>query len=325
MALRSSDRRGSPPVSPPGPANTRSDDLGHLPTEAGGEPGADYDLRGTAELVSAMLRTDEAVLPAVTAAAGTIAAAIEAVSERLERGGRLVYAGAGSSGRLAALDAAECESTFSAPPGQVMALVAGGIASPPLVQEAAEDDAEAGARDAHGLEIGPDDALVGVSASGRTPYVLGAVEAARAAGALTVGLVSVEGSELGRLAEHDIAVVVGPEFIAGSTRLKAGTAQKLVLNMISTISMIRLGKTFGNLMVDVAATNEKLRARVRRIVETATGEAPERVDEALEAAGGNAKVAIVSLLADVDAGTARSRLAAAGDNVRLALGEGSRS
>ena len=325
MALRSSDRQGSPPVSTPAPANTLSGDLGHLPTEAGGEPGADYDLRGTAELVSAMLRTDEAVLPAVTAAAGTIAAAIDAVSERLERGGRLVYAGAGSSGRLAALDAAECESTFSAPPGQVVALVAGGIASPPLVQEAAEDDAEAGARDAHGLEIGPDDALVAVSASGRTPYVLGAVEAARASGALTVGLVSVEGSELGRLAEHDIAVVVGPEFIAGSTRLKAGTAQKLVLNMISTISMIRLGKTFGNLMVDVAATNEKLRARVRRIVETATGEGPERVEEALEASGGSAKVAIVSLLADIDADTARTRLAAAGDNVRLALDEGSRS
>ena len=325
MALRSSDRRGSPPVSPPGPDDTLSGDLGNLPTEAGGEPGADYDLRETAELVSAMLRTDEAVLPAVTAAAGTIAAAIDAVSQRLERGGRLVYAGAGSSGRLAALDAAECESTFSAPPGQVVALVAGGIASPPLVQEAAEDDADAGARDAHELEIGPGDAVVGVSASGRTPYVLGAIEAARASGALTVGLVSVEKSELGRMAEHELAVVVGPEFIAGSTRLKAGTAQKLVLNMISTIAMIRLGKTFGNLMVDVAATNEKLRARVRRIVETATGETPARVEEALAAAGGNAKVAIVSLLADIDADSARTRLGAAGDNVRLALDEGSRS
>ena len=325
MALRSSDRQGSPPASPPGPDETLSHALGHLPTEAGGEPGADYDLRGTAELVSAMLRADEAVVPAVAAASASIAAAIDAVASRLERGGRLIYAGAGSSGRLAALDAAECESTFSATPGQVVALMAGGIASPALVQEAAEDDADAGTADARTLAIGPDDAVVGVSASGRTPYVLGAVGAARAAGALTVALVSVEGSELGRLAEHELAVVVGPEFIAGSTRLNAGSAQKLVLNMISTIAMIRLGKTFGNLMVDVAATNEKLRARVRRIVETATGETPERVEEALEAAGGNAKVAIVSLLADVDADTARTRLGAVGDNVRLALGEDRRS
>jgi N-acetylmuramic acid 6-phosphate etherase len=325
MALRSSDRRGSPPVSPPGPDDTLSGDLGRLPTEAGGEPGADYDLRATADLVSAMLRADEAVLPAVTAAAGTIAAAIDAVSERLARGGRLIYVGAGSSGRLAALDAAECESTFSTPPGQVVALVAGGIASPPLVQEAAEDDADAGAQDAGALGITADDAVVGVSASGRTPYVLGALEAARAAGALAVGVVSVDGSDLGRLAEHVVAVVVGPEFIAGSTRLKAGSAQKLVLNMISTIAMIRLGKTFGNLMVDVAATNDKLRARVRRIVETATGETPERVEAALEAADGNAKVAIVSLLAGIDADTARVRLETAGDNVRLALDEGSRT
>ncbi len=315
MALRSSNTQGSPPADPPGLDET----LGHLPTEAGGEPRADYDLRTTSDLVGSMLRTDEAVLPAVAAAASGIAAAIDAVSERLERGGRLIYAGAGSSGRLAALDAAECESTFSTPPGQVVALVAGGITSPPLVQEAAEDDAAAGASDVRALEPGENDVLVGVSASGRTPYVLGAVEAARAAGALTICLASVDDSELGRLADHELAVVVGPEFIAGSTRLKAGTAQKVVLNMVSTISMIRLGKTFGNLMVDVAATNEKLRARVRRIVETATGASAESVERALEAADGNAKVAIVSLLADVDAETARARLAAAGDNTRLAL------
>jgi N-acetylmuramic acid 6-phosphate etherase len=158
-----------------------------------------------------------------------------------------------------------------------------------------------------------------VSASGRTPYVLGALEAARAAGALTVGVVAVRDSELGRNAEHELAVVVGPEFIAGSTRLNAGTAQKLVLNMITTISMIRLGKTFGNLMVDVAATNEKLQARVRRIVETATNATPEQVDKALAASGGSAKVAIVSLLAGVDAETARARLAEADGNTRRAL------
>ena len=315
MALRSTDTHGSPHAGPPRPDET----LGTLPTEAGGEPGADYDLRATDDLVSTMLRADEAVLPAVAAATAAIAATIDAVSARLEHGGRLIYVGAGSSGRLAALDAAECESTFSTTPGQVVALVAGGIASPPLEQEAAEDDSAAGAADIGALEVGPDDAVVGISASGRTPYVVGALEAASARGALTAALVSVDGSELGRVAAHEIAVVVGPEFIAGSTRLKAGTAQKLVLNMISTISMIRLGKTFGNLMVDVAATNEKLQARVRRIVESATGASPEQVDQALEESGGNAKVAIVSLLAGVDADTARARLAAAGDNTRLAL------
>src|SRR5262245_17385024 len=266
-----------------------------------------------------MLRTDEAVLPAVAAATSGIAATIDAVAARLSQGGRLIYVGAGTSGRLAALDAAECESTFSTQPGQVVALVAGGIASPPLVQEAAEDDAAAGAADVEALEVDAKDAVVGVSASGRTPYAVGALEAAAARGALTAALVSVEESELGRVAEHEIAVVVGPEFIAGSTRLKAGTAQKIVLNMISTISMVRLGKTFGNLMVDVAATNEKLRARVRRIVETATGASAERAEAALEESGGNAKVAIVSLLAGVDAATAQARLAEAGDNTRLAL------
>jgi N-acetylmuramic acid 6-phosphate etherase len=315
MALRSTDTHGSPHAGPPRPDET----LGSLPTEAGGEPRADYDLRGTDELVSSMLRTDEAVLPAVAALTSGIAAAIDAIAARLAQGGRLIYVGAGTSGRLAALDAAECESTFSTEPGQVVALVAGGIASPPLVQEAAEDDAAAGAADVEALEVDAKDAVVGVSASGRTPYAVGALEAAAARGALTAALVSVEESELGRVAEHEIAVVVGPEFIAGSTRLKAGTAQKIVLNMISTISMVRLGKTFGNLMVDVAATNEKLQARVRRIVETATGASAERVEAALEESGGNAKVAIVSLLAGVDAETARARLAAAGDNTRLAL------
>jgi N-acetylmuramic acid 6-phosphate etherase len=303
----------------PGAPHPQDATLGSLPTEAGGEPSADYDLKSTASLVELMLETDRAVLPAVAAASVAIEETIDAVAARLARGGRLVYVGAGSSGRLAALDAAECESTFSAPPGQVVALVAGGSSSPPLVQEAAEDDRAAGATDLLALRIGAEDAVVGLSASGRTAYVLGALETAREAGALTACIVSVDGSEVAALSDHEIAVVVGPEFLAGSTRLKAGTAQKLVLNMLSTIAMIRLGKTFGNLMVDDNATNEKLRARVRRIVQAATGASPERVDEALEGSDGNAKVAIVSLLAGVDAATASERLAAAGDSTRLAL------
>ena len=230
-----------------------------------------------------------------------------------------MYVGAGTSGRLAEVDAYECESTFSAEPGQVVALVAGAGSPSSFEQEAAEDDADAGRRDVHSIGVGATDAVVGISASGRTPYVLGAVEAAAAAGALTVAIVSAPDSQLGGLVEREIAVVVGPELIAGSTRLKAGTAQKLVLNMISTISMIRLGKTFDNLMVDVSASNEKLRARVQRIVMTATGAPRERVDEALVAADGSAKVAIVMLLAGVEAPAARERLAVADGNIRLAL------
>ena len=299
--------------------------LDALATEAGGEPGLDYDLRSTSELVSLVNLADREVPDAVLAARDELADAIDAIVDRLRRGGRLVYAGAGSSGRIAALDAAECESTFSTTPGQVVALEAGEPGARPLEQEAAEDDRAAGAAAIRELGAGELDAVVGVSASGRTPFTVGALEEAAAAGALTVAVVSVEGSELGRLAGHEVAVVVGAEFIAGSTRLKAGTAQKLVLNSISTISMIRLGKTFGNLMVDVNATNEKLRARVHRIVETATGASSERAAEALAAADGSAKVAIVSLLAGVDAPTARDLLAACSGNVRVALEQQARA
>jgi N-acetylmuramic acid 6-phosphate etherase len=294
--------------------------LDDLITEARSAESRDLDLRSTGELVGLMNQQDAAVPAAVASSAASIAAVVETVVERLQAGGRLVYVGAGSSGRLAAVDASECESTFSSAPGQVLALLAGADAPSPLEQEAAEDDAEAGRRDVHSAGIGATDAVIGISASGRTPYVLGAVEAAAAAGAATACVVCAPDSELGRAVEREIVVVVGPELIAGSTRLKAGTAQKLVLNMISTISMIRLGKTFDNLMVDVNAANEKLRARVVRIVMTATGAPRDRAEEALAAADGSAKVAIVTLLAGVDAAVARSRLAAERGNIRSALG-----
>ena len=184
---------------------------------------------------------------------------------------------------------------------------------------AAEDDRAAGARDLESLAVDPSDAVVGVSASGTTPYVVGAIEAASKAGALTACVVAASASELGALVDHEIAVVVGPEFIAGSTRLKAGTAQKLVLNTISTISMIRLGKTYGNLMVDVVAANEKLQERVRRIVGAATRASSGEVDAALADADGNARVAIVTLLAGVDADTARARLDASDGSIARAL------
>jgi N-acetylmuramic acid 6-phosphate etherase len=290
-----------------------------LVTEAGSDPAAGYESRETVDLVELMNAADATVPGAVAAVSPAIAAAVDAIAERMRAGGRLVYVGAGSSGGIAALDASECEATFSTPPGSVVALVAGGETSPPLVQAAAEDDRGAGGKDILALQIGATDAVVGVSASGTTPYVLGALEAAKRSSALTACVVSAPGSELGALVEHEIAVIVGPEFIAGSTRLKAGTAQKLVLNTISTISMIRLGKTFGNLMVDVVAANEKLQERVRRIVQAAAGASAEQVDEALAEADGDARVAIVSLLAGLDAHTARERLDASERSIARAL------
>jgi N-acetylmuramic acid 6-phosphate etherase len=278
-------------------------------TETRREEHADLDLRPTRELVRLMNREDEAVPAAVATAGDAIADAIDAIVERLSRGGRLIYAGAGSSGRLAAVDADECETTFSV--SRVVAVVA--------ESDAAEDDEVGGARALAALLPSEDDAVVAVSASGSTPYALGALRAARDAGAFTVALVSNANSPLAAVADCELCVPVGPEFIAGSTRLKAGTAQKLVLNMLSTIAFVRLGKTFGNLMVDVAATNEKLRGRVRGIVVAATGVPAARADDALQAAGGSAKVAIVSLLAGIDADAARGRLAQANDNVRVAL------
>jgi N-acetylmuramic acid 6-phosphate etherase len=261
---------------------------------------ADLDLRSTRGLVELMNDEDATVATAVRGATGALAHAIDGIVERLASGGRLVYVGAGTSGRLAALDAAECPATFGVDPDLVVAVVE--------VDEAAEDDAAAGAQAVVAAQVGARDAVVALSASGATPFVLGAVAAARAAGALTVGIACVPDSELAAVVDRPVTVVVGPEVIAGSTRLKAGTAQKLVLNAISTVTMVRLGKTYGNLMVDVAARNAKLRARARRAVELATGASGAEVAAALEAADGQAKVAIVSLLAGVDAETARRRL-----------------
>jgi len=290
-----------------------------LETEARDPATADLDLQSTADLVALMNGADAEVPAAVARARDAIASAIDAVAEGLAAGGRLVYVGAGTSGRLAVVDAAECESTFAVPPGRVVAVIAGGATAASTAQEEAEDDRDAGVAAIQQLRIDSADAVVGLSASGRTPYVVAALEAAREAGATTVAIVSVEDSELGAAASHEIVVLVGPEVIAGSTRLKAGTAQKLVLNMISTISMIRLGKTFGNLMVDVVATNDKLRARVRRIVAAASGASPERVEAALDEADGDAKVAIVALVRGIDAAAARTRLSETAGDVRRAL------
>ena len=292
-------------------------DLDELITEERSDEARDLDLRTTRELVELMVHLDTAVPRAVETAAETIAEVIDQVVERLRSGGRLIYVGAGSSGRLAAADAAECEGTFGTVPGQVVAVFAGD-------DESAEDDAAAGASAVRALHVRASDAVIAVSASGRTPYTVAALKAAKAGGAFTACLVSAPRSPMTWIANREILVVVGPELIAGSTRLRAGTAQKLVLNQISTVSMIRLGKVFDNLMVDVVAGNAKLRARARRIVQTVTGAGPEEADAALAASGGSAKVAIVSLLTGLDAAEARARLEANGGDIRPAL-EGART
>jgi len=298
-------------------ASREAGSLDELVTEAR-RADTDHASRSTLNLVQLMNAEDASVPAAVAAVGDELAAAIDAVVDRLAAGGRLVYAGAGSSGRIAELDAEECEGTFSTEPGQVVALVAGaGLSS--AEREAAEDDADAGRRAVEELAVSSQDAVVGVSASGRTPYALAALGAAAEAGALTVALTAVEGSELARHADHDLAVVVGPEFVAGSTRLKAGTAQKLVLNTISTVAMIRLGKTYDGLMVDVRSSNEKLAARARRVVRLATGVSDDEAERALADADGSAKVAVVALLAGVDAGTARERLEQSGGHVAAAV------
>jgi N-acetylmuramic acid 6-phosphate etherase len=280
-------------------------------TEGRIEQHADLDLRSTRDLVDLMNSEDATVAAAVRDVAGPLTAAIDAIVDRLERGGRLVYVGAGTSGRLAAMDAAECQPTFGLRPGIVVAIT--------VTEEASEDDFEAGAADLAAANVGAADAVVAISASGTTPYVLGAARTAAAVDALTVGIACAPDSELGRSVEHEVVAVVGPEVISGSTRLKAGTAQKLILNAISTVTMVRLGKTFGNLMVDVVASNAKLKARARRAVELVTEASSDEAEAALEAARGDAKVAIVLLLAGVSADEARLRLKAARGNVRRSL------
>lgn len=280
---------------------------------------AEVDRLPTLEVLRLMNAEDQGVAAAVGRCLPELAAAVDAVAERIGRGGRLVYAGAGTAGRLGVLDASECPPTFNSPPGQVIGLIAGGPDAVVTAIEGAEDRPELAAQDLARIGLTAADAVVGISASGRTPYAIGAVETARRAGAMTIALACNPGSALGHAAEIAIEVAVGPEFLTGSTRLKAGTAQKLVLNMLSTVVMIRLGKTFGNLMVDLRATNDKLRARSRRIVALATGADDAAVGQALAATGGEVKNAILVILGAVDGPTAARLLDHADGRLRDAL------
>jgi N-acetylmuramic acid 6-phosphate etherase len=289
-----------------------------LVTEAHRADLADLDLRPTEEVVRLLVGDEAAVAAAVEGAVPAVAAVVDAVAARLAAGGRLFYAGAGTAGRLGVLDAAECGPTFGTT-GEVQALLAGGEAALVIPREGAEDDRGAAAADLTACGLGPADAVVAISASGRTPYALGALDHARAVGALAVAVACNPGSPLVAGADLAVEVIVGPEVITGSTRLKAGTAQKLVLNAISTATMVRLGRTYGNLMVDVRGGSAKLADRAVRIVALATGRSREEAEAALAAAGGEVKTAIVALLAGLDPQAARARLAAAAGVVRRAL------
>lgn len=277
------------------------------------------DGASVAQLAQLMNAADATVPAAVLAAMDQIVPAIEAVTERLAQGGRLLYVGAGSAGRIGVLDAAECAPTFSTPPDLVQGIIAGGPEAMFTASENAEDDAHAGEQAIADHAITAADAIVGIAASGRTPYVLGAIKAARGHGALTVSLSCNAGAPLSSEAEYPIEVLVGPEVVAGSTRLKAGTAQKLVLNMISTIAMVRLGKTYGNLMVDLRATNAKLRERAVRIVQIATGVDRDRAEAALQQADLDVKLAVLIAGRGLDVDEARRRLAAVDGRLRAAL------
>ncbi|MFI5985409.1 N-acetylmuramic acid 6-phosphate etherase [Streptomyces sp. NPDC051555] len=309
----------TPQASASATANDLRSQLDTLTTEAFRPELADIDRLPTLDLARTMNAEDAAVPTAVAARLPQIAAAIDAIAERMARGGRLIYAGAGTAGRMGVLDASECPPTFNTDPSVVVGLIAGGPSAMVKAVEGAEDSVELAVADLTALGLTADDTVIGISASGRTPYAIGAVEFARTRGALSVGLSCNADSALGAAAEHPVEVVVGPELLTGSTRLKAGTAQKLVLNLISTIVMIRLGKTYGNLMVDLRASNEKLRARSRRIVALATGAPDEEIEAALSATAGEVKHAILVILGAVDAPTAADLLESAHGHLREAL------
>lgn len=288
-----------------------------LATERVAPEFAELDLLSTSDQVALMAAQGLVAAQAVEAEAESISGAVDGIVERMRRGGRLVYVGAGTAGRMGVLDASEIPPTFGTDPSLVVGHIAGGEVALRNAVENAEDDVEAGEQ--VGGALGPDDAIVGISASGRTPYVVGALRAARARGAFTVSLACNRKAEISVGVDVAIEVVVGPEAVAGSTRLKAGTAQKLVLNTISTLAMVQSGKVYGNLMVDVQSTNEKLRARAERTVMHATGCAPGAAARALADAAGSVKLAIAIVETGADAETARHALEAADGNLRQAL------
>lgn len=293
--------------------------LDGLLTEQIDDKYSQLDTASVGQLAMLMNDADATVPTAVREAMPQIVPAIEAVIRRLAGGGRLIYIGAGSAGRIAVLDASEIPPTFNVSPMLVQAIIAGGFQAVVRTAEGAEDDVDAGIAALAERRISAMDAVVGIAASGRTPYVVAAMGAARQRGALTVGLSCNENTPLSAAVEYAIEVPVGPEVLAGSTRLKAGTAQKLVLNMITTIAMVRLGKAYGNLMVDMRVTNGKLRDRALRIIQRVTSCSRSAAETALLAADFEVKTAIVIIARSSNVDSARQLLAAAGGRLRQAL------
>ena len=296
-------------------------DLTTLTTEAINPDLTDIDALPLEVRLRLMNGEDARVASAVAGEIPHLTRAVQRVAASFRLGGRLIYVGAGTSGRLGVLDAAECPPTFGVPPGLVVGLIAGGPGAMFQAVEGAEDDPDLGAEAMVEAEVTENDTVVGISASGRAPFVLGALRQAVRRGASTVAVVNNRPSELESVAAITIAPVVGPEILAGSTRLKSGTAQKMVLNMISTGAMMEIGKTYGNLMVDVQATNQKLKSRAVGIVRQVTGASRERAEEALAQSGGSAKVAIVVVQTGATPDEARQRLLRAGGFLRRALSD----
>ncbi|MEJ2273957.1 MAG: N-acetylmuramic acid 6-phosphate etherase [Woeseiaceae bacterium] len=292
-----------------------------LTTEAVNPDSADLDRLETLDLVRLINAEDAKVAAAVGAQSEAIAQAVDIVAARLGAGGRLIYVGAGTSGRLGVLDASECPPTFNADPGQVIGLIAGGDAALRRAIEGAEDSAEAAVADLRAVSLSAGDAVVGISASGTAPYILAALDEAQATGAAAIALTCNEDAPIAAHADLTIAVVVGPEVLSGSTRMKAGTATKLVLNTLTTGAMVRLGKTYGNLMVDLQASNAKLVARSLRILQRLSNLDAAAAAELLARCDGELKTAIVVARLGIGVDAARQRLAAAEGRLRLALGD----
>jgi len=293
--------------------------MSSLTTESRNPASERIDTLSALEIARLMNAEDARVAEAVGREAEPIAKAIEIIAERLRAGGRLIYLGAGTSGRLGVLDATECPPTFSTPPEMVVGLIAGGYTALTRAVEGAEDHPEYAVSDLKQVNFRSGDVLIGIATSGRTPYVIGGLNYAREIGAAAIGLACNDGSALAESADLMIAPIVGPEVISGSTRLKAGTATKLVLNMLTTGAMVLLGKTYGNLMVDLKATNTKLVARTRRIVAMLTGLSEEAAEQQLARCGGELKTAVVAHMQGVTADAARELLKRAGGQLRRAL------
>jgi N-acetylmuramic acid 6-phosphate etherase len=293
----------------------------HRLTEKRNPASKNLDRMSAEAIVRLMNREDRKVAAAVGRELPAIARAVDAIVSGIRNGGRLIYVGAGSSGRMGVLDAAECPPTFGISPKQMLALIAGGRHAVTGAVEGAEDSVRNAERDLRARKLMSDDVVVGIAASGTTPYVLGALQFAQKRGATTVVITANRRIPAARLAKIVIAPEVGPEVVTGSTRLKAGTSQKMVLNMLSTASMAKLGHVYENLMIDAEMTNEKLADRAVRILEEASGKNLSAAEHALRAAGHNLRVALVMLKRGVDAREAKKRLRAAEGDLRRALGE----